>query len=121
MPRFMIEREIPGAGSWSPEELRAGSQKSNEALSSLAPQVQWQHSYVTGDKVFCVFIAEDEEVVREHARRSGFPVDAINLVASMIDPTTGEVSEDRCGQLRRADLGPRTPADDFAEQPRNPK
>lgn len=90
MPRFVIEREIPGAGSWSTDELCAGSQKSNEALALLAPRVQWQHSYVTGDKVYCVFIAEDEDLVREHARRSGFPADAINLVASMIDPTTGE-------------------------------
>jgi hypothetical protein len=90
MPKFVIEREMPGAGSMSAEDLRAAAGKSNEVLASLAPRAQWQHSYVTGDKVYCVYIADDEEVVREHARLSGFPCTAISTVAALIDPITGE-------------------------------
>jgi Nickel responsive protein SCO4226-like len=90
MPRFLIEREIPGVGSLSTEDLRAGARKSNEVLLALAPRAQWQHSYVTGDKIYCVYIAEDEDVIREHARRSGFPCTVISRVNTLIDPTTAE-------------------------------
>jgi len=90
MLKFMIERDMPGAGSLSAEDLRAAARKSNEVLNSLVPRVQWQHSYVTGDKVYCIYIADDEGVVREHARLSGFPCNAISSVVSLIDPTTGE-------------------------------
>jgi hypothetical protein len=88
MPKYVIEREISGVGMQSAEELRAAAQTSNDALSTLAPRVQWQQSFVTGDKVYCVYIADDEEVVREHARLSGFPCTAISTVAALIDPTT---------------------------------
>lgn len=88
MPKYVIEREIPGVGSWSHEELQAASQRSNEVLAGL-PGVQWQQSYVTGDKLYCVYIAPDAEQVREHARQGGFPADAVNEVVGTIDPTTG--------------------------------
>jgi Protein of unknown function (DUF4242) len=90
MPKFVIEREMPGAGSLSAEDLRAAARTSNEVLALLAPRAQWQQSYVTGDKIYCVYIADDEAVVREHARRGGFPCTAIRQVTSLIDPTTSE-------------------------------
>jgi hypothetical protein len=90
MPKFVIEREMPGAGSLAAEDLRAAARTSNEVLASMAPRAQWQHSYVTDDKVYCVYIADDEDVVREHARRSGFPCTAIRKVTTLIDPTTAE-------------------------------
>lgn len=90
MPRFMIEREIPGAGNLSRQELHAISQKSCGVLQEMGPQIQWQQSYVTGDKVYCVYIAPDEASVREHARLGGFPANAVNRVTSIIDPTTAE-------------------------------
>jgi hypothetical protein len=90
MPRFVIEREMPGVGSLSTEDLYAGARKSNEALAGLAPRAQWLQSYVTGDKIYCVWIADDEEVIREHARRSGFPCTVVSRVNTLIDPTTGE-------------------------------
>ena len=89
MPKFVIERNIPGIGSMSSEELRGASQKSNDALTTLTPRVQWQESYVTADKVYCVYIAEDEAAIAEHAELSGFPAHAVNRVAAVIDPTTG--------------------------------
>ena len=92
MPRYVIEREIPGAGNLSPQELQAISQKSRSVLSELGPQIQWVQSYVTGDKVYCVYIAPNEEMVREHARRGGFPADRIAKVSAVIDPTTAEAS-----------------------------
>ena len=88
MSKFVIERNLPGLGAMSPEELVATSTISNEVLAKMAPRVQWVQSYVTGDKMYCVYIADDEAAVREHARRGGFPADAINEVSSMIDPTT---------------------------------
>jgi hypothetical protein len=91
MPKFLIEREIPGAGNLSEQELQAVSQKSCGVLRELGPQVQWVESYVTGDKIYCVYIAPDEETVREHARRGGFPADRISEIKRMIDPTTAEV------------------------------
>ena len=90
MPKYVIEREIPGAGKLSPQELKAISQKSCGVLSQMGPQVQWLQSYVTGDKVYCVYIAPNEELVREHARQGGFPANRVSEVTSIIDPTTAE-------------------------------
>jgi hypothetical protein len=90
MPKYVIEREIPGAGKLSAQELQAISQKSCGVLRELGPQIQWLHSYVTPDKIYCVYIAPDEETVREHARRGGFPANRISQVKSMIDPTSSE-------------------------------
>jgi len=90
MPKYIIEREIPGAGKLSPEELHAISQKSCGVLQQLGPQVQWRESYVTADKVYCVYIAPDEDSVREHARLGGFPANAVNRVTAIIDPTTAD-------------------------------
>ena len=88
MPKYVIEREIPGAGKLSAQELQAISQKSCGVLRELGPQIQWLHSYVTQDKLYCVYIAPDEATVREHARRGGFPANRISQVKSTIDPTT---------------------------------
>ncbi len=90
MPKFLIEREIPGAGGLSAEELQAISQKSCGVLREMGPQIQWVESYVTGDKVYCVYIAPDEAAVREHARRGGFPANRVSEIRRMIDPTTAE-------------------------------
>ena len=90
MPRFIIERNIPGAGRLSPPELQAISQKSCGVLSDMGPRIQWRESFVTDDKVYCVYLAPDEETVREHARRGGFPADAVNRVMTVIDPTTAD-------------------------------
>ncbi|TQS43543.1 DUF4242 domain-containing protein [Cryptosporangium phraense] len=90
MPKFVIEREIPGLGASSAEELRAVSQKSRAVLDELSPHVQWVQSYVTDDKMYCVYLADDAEIVREHARRGGFPADRVNRVRTTIDPTTAE-------------------------------
>jgi hypothetical protein len=90
MPKFVIEREIPGAGKLSPAELKAISQKSCSVLSSLGPQIQWVHSYVTGDKIYCVYNAPNEEMVRRHAKEGGFPANSVARVATIIDPTTAE-------------------------------
>lgn len=88
MPKFIIEREIPGAGKLSRQELQAISQKSCDVLNEMGTQIQWRESYVTDDKVYCVYIAPDEEAVREHARRGGFRADRVSRVSSMMDPTT---------------------------------
>jgi hypothetical protein len=90
MPKYVIERLIPGAGKLTPEELRAISQRSCDVLSALGPQITWVQSYVTDNKLFCVYIAPNEEMVREHARRGGFPANHISQVATLIDPTTAE-------------------------------
>ncbi|NUU38322.1 hypothetical protein PS918_03343 [Pseudomonas fluorescens] len=89
MPKFVIEREIPGAGTLSERDLKAASQKSCRTLREL-PEVQWLQSYVTGDKLYCVYIAPSEELIKEHARQSGFPANRISQVTSIIDPTTAE-------------------------------
>jgi hypothetical protein len=89
MPKFLIERTVAGAGHMSPAELQAVSKKSCDVLREL-PGVQWQHSYVTADKLYCVYVAPDEAAVREHARRGGFPADRVSRVTSVIDPTTAE-------------------------------
>lgn len=90
MPKYVIEREIPGAGSFSAEQLKGISQTSCGVLSNMGPQIQWVQSYVTGDKIYCIYIAPNEEMVREHARQGGFPANSINEVKTMIDPTTAE-------------------------------
>jgi hypothetical protein len=90
MPKFVIEREIPGAGKLTPEQLQAVSQKSCGVLKSMGPQIQWLQSYVTDDKIYCIYIAPDEETVRQHAQQGGFPANSIARVRSVIDPTTSE-------------------------------
>lgn len=90
MPKFVIEREILGAGKLSEQELKAVSQTSCNVLRELGPEVQWLHSYVTADKIYCVYIAPNEEQVREHAKRGGFPANSVSRVTSIIDPTTAE-------------------------------
>jgi cell division inhibitor SulA len=90
MPKFVIERNIPGAGKLSAQEFKAIAQKSCGVLQQLGPQIQWLHSYVTGDKVYCVYIAPSEDLIREHARQGGFPADRVSSVTRIIDPTTSE-------------------------------
>ncbi len=90
MPKYLIEREIPGAGKLSAQELQAISQKSCVVLNQLGPQIQWTQSYVTDDKIYCVYIAPNEEMVREHARQGGFPANRVSEIKSVIDPTTAE-------------------------------
>lgn len=90
MPKYVIEREVPGVGKWTPEQLQAISQKSCGVLRDLGPQIQWIHSYVTHDKIYCVYIAPDEETVRQHAQMGGFPANSIAEVRGVIDPTTAE-------------------------------
>ena len=92
MPKFVIERDIPGAGQLSPAQLQAISDKSCSVLRELGPQVQWIHSYVTDDRIYCVYIAPNAEAVREHAVRGGFPANRISEVRAIIDPTTAETS-----------------------------
>jgi hypothetical protein len=90
MPRFVIEREIPGAGKLSSQELQGVSQKSCSVLRELGPQIQWVQSYVTDDKIYCIYISPDEETIRKHAQMGGFPANKISQVRSIIDPTTSE-------------------------------
>jgi hypothetical protein len=90
MPKFIIEREIRGAGDLSQEELHAVSERSCSILRNPGPEIQWVHSYVTGDKIYCVYIAPNEQMVREHARLGGFPANRISEIKSLIDPTTAE-------------------------------
>jgi hypothetical protein len=89
VPKFVIEREVPGAGKLTEAELHDISVRSLEALNSLGPKIQWLHSYVTDDKIYCVYIAPDEDTVREHARRGGFPANRVTAVRRLIDPTSG--------------------------------
>jgi Protein of unknown function (DUF4242) len=93
MPRFVIERDIPGAGKLSPQELQGISQKSCGVLSAMGPKIQWLQSYVTDDRIYCVYLAPDEETVREHARQGGFPANRVSRVRAVIDPTTAEQEE----------------------------
>lgn len=92
MPQYVIERGIPDAGTLTPEELQAISQKSCSVLDEIGTDIQWVHSYVTEDKIYCVYRAKSVEAVREHARRAGFPADKVAQVGTMIDPTTAEAS-----------------------------
>ena len=86
MPQYVIEREVPGAGQFTDEQLRAVSLKSIESLDSLGPQIQWLHSYVTEDKIYCVYLAPDEATVQEHARRTGIPANRVSAVRRLLDP-----------------------------------
>jgi hypothetical protein len=90
MPKFVIEREIPGAGKLSPADLHAISQKSCGVLNKMGPKIQWLQSYVTDNKIYCVYIAPDEATVREHAKQGGFPANSVARIATVIDPTTAE-------------------------------
>ncbi len=90
MPQYLIERDIPGAGALTSAELKAISQKSCSVLNELGPQIQWVHSYVTGDRIYCVYRAPDEAMVREHARQGGFPANRVSEIRTTIDPTTAE-------------------------------
>lgn len=90
MPKYLIERDLPGAGDLSPEDLQGIAQKSCGVLTQLGTSIQWVHSYVTDDKVYCVYIAPNAEKIREHAQQGGFPADRISEVKTVIDPTTSE-------------------------------
>lgn len=90
MPKFVIERELPGAGQLTPEQVQAVSQKSCGVLREMGPQIQWVQSYVTDDRIYCIYIAPNEKAVLEHARQGGFPANRVSQVRMMIDPTTAE-------------------------------
>ncbi len=90
MPKYLIERNIPNAGSLSAKELQTISQKSCSVLRNMGPEIQWLQSYVTGDKIYCVYIASSEQMIRDHAATGGFPADRVSEVVTMIDPTTAE-------------------------------
>jgi hypothetical protein len=88
MPKFLIERELPGAGRLTPEQLTAVARKSCDVLRGLGPEIQWVQSYVTADKITCVYLAPDAELIREHARRGAFPANGVEIITAIIDPTT---------------------------------
>ncbi|MCA9952749.1 MAG: DUF4242 domain-containing protein [Anaerolineales bacterium] len=90
MPKYVIEREMPKVGTLSDAELQGAAQQSCQVLEEMGPKIQWIHSYITGDKSYCVYIAPDEETIRQHAANSGFPANQVNRVATIIDPTTAE-------------------------------
>ena len=90
MPKYVIEREIPGAGAFTPQQLQAIAQTSCGVVRNLGPEIQWVHSYVTADKIYCIYIAPNEELIREHARQGGFPANRVEEVKSIFDPTTAE-------------------------------
>jgi hypothetical protein len=93
LPKYLIERELPGAGNLSQQQLQAVSQKSCSVLRSLGPQIEWVHSYVTGDKIYCIYNAPSEELIRQHAKQGGFPANRISEIKTMIDPSTAETDE----------------------------
>ncbi|MCF6407815.1 DUF4242 domain-containing protein [Chitinophaga filiformis] len=90
MPKYVIEREIPGAGQLNAGQLKEVAQSSCDVLRDMGPEIQWVHSYVTGDKIYCVYIAPNEDLIREHAKKGGFPANSVNPVSAVIDPTTAE-------------------------------
>ena len=90
VPKYVIERLVPEAGEWSAEEIVAAAQSSVAALNQLGSQIQWVHSYITGDRIYCIYIAPNEDLVREHARLSGFPADRISEIRAVVDPTSAE-------------------------------
>ncbi|SFA86213.1 Protein of unknown function [Flavobacterium swingsii] len=90
MPKYVIEREIPGAGDLNSEQLKGIAQTSCNVLNSMGPEIQWEHSYVTGNKIYCVYNATNEEMVREHAQKGGFPANSVNEVFNIINPATAE-------------------------------
>lgn len=89
MPQYVIERTLPGAGSLTADQLKGVAQKSNSVLKDLGPEIQWLHSYVTGDKIYCVYNAPNPDIIREHAKRGGFPADSVSEVKNVINPATG--------------------------------
>ena len=91
MPKFVIERDLPGAGKLSQAELQAISRKSCDVLVKMGPRIQWMHSYVTDDRIYCIYHAENEELVREHAKQGGFPVNRVSRVRNVIEPATAEL------------------------------
>ena len=93
MPKFVIERDLPGAGNLSGDELRAISQKSNKVIADLGPEIRWLESYVTEDKLYCVYVAPDADIIFEHARCGGFPANKVTRVSNVIDPSTADVAE----------------------------
>ena len=97
MPKFVIERDLPGAGRLSPQELKGVAQKSCSVLAKMGPQIQWLQSYVTADKIYCVYIAPNEEMIREHASQGGFPANRVSEIKSVIDPTTAEEKSQSAG------------------------
>ena len=92
MPKYVIERPLPGAGKLSADELQAISQKSNQVIADLGPEVKWLQSYVTDDKIYCVYVAPDTDIIYEHARCGGFPAETVTMVSAVIDPSTGEAN-----------------------------
>ncbi len=90
MPKYVIERDLPGAGQLSADELHDISQKSNKVISDLGPEIRWLHSYVTDDKIYCLYVAPDEDILYEHARCGGFPANKVSLVSATIDPASGD-------------------------------
>lgn len=90
MPKYVIERDLPGAGKLTPDQLRGVSQKSCGVLRNLGPEIQWIHSYVTADKIYCIYRAPNEDMIREHAQQGGFPANRISEVTTVIEPTTAE-------------------------------
>lgn len=99
MPKYLIERNVKGVGRSSEEELQQMAEKSRKVLFEMGPEVQWQQSYITGDKIYCVYVAPDEELVREHARRAGFPADHVMPVEAIIDLTTAETRRPKAPAL----------------------
>ena len=107
MPRYVIEREMSGAGNLTPEQLQGASQTSCGVLRELGPEIQWEHSYVTGDKIYCVYTAPSDELIRRHAEQAGFPANRIHEVATIISPATAEGRETIIGPVPAvADFGP---------------
>src|SRR3954463_15736678 len=102
MPKYVIEREIPGAGDLSADQLQAVAQKSCNVLRDLGPQIQWVHSYVTDNKIYCLYIAPNEQLVRDHAKKGGFPANKVSEVREIMDPTTAEAGERRGAALSTA-------------------
>ncbi|MBC7936687.1 MAG: DUF4242 domain-containing protein [Rhizobacter sp.] len=90
MPKYVIEREIPGLGNFTAQQFKQASQTSCSVLKNLGPQIQWKESYVTGNKMYCIYIAPNEDIIRQHAKEGGFPADVISEIVEMIDPTTAE-------------------------------
>ena len=98
MPKYVIERHIPGCGEWSADQLRGVAQKSNEVLSGMGPRIQWVQSYVTDDTIYCVYIAPNEEMIREHASKGGFPADRVTEIRNIFDPTSAEAAAARAAK-----------------------
>jgi hypothetical protein len=97
MPKYVIERDIPGAGNLTPQDLQGISRKSCSVLQNLGPQIQWIESFVTADKIYCVYIAPSEDMIRAHAQQGGFPANKISEIKNVIDPTTAEVTQNAAG------------------------